>query len=304
MGSSVKSEPAADRAGRTRGKAGRGVVPTAAIQGELGSFSHVAALKALGDEAQVFQCRTFREAFEAVARGDARFGVLPIENSLVGSIHENYDLLAEYRLPIVGETEVRVSLSLLARPGTRLQAVRRVHSHPVALSQCRRFLASLPDVEPVASYDTAGSVWEVLERGSVRDAAIGSPYAAKLYGALVLAEGIEDDPQNFTRFLVVSQTPVSPRGAHKTSLMLTLRHEPGSLSRALEPLARHGLNLTKIESRPLRGRPWEYVFYLDVYGFEEASAAVAELREVAADVRVLGRYEPAGAGEIRSGSSS
>lgn len=290
MGSSVELQRAAHHDGPPRGRAGRAVVPTVAIQGELGSFSHVAALKALGDETRVLQCRTFREAFEAVTRGDAPYGVVPIENSLVGSIYENYDLLADYRLPIVGETEVRVSLSLLARPGTRLQAVRRVHSHPVALNQCRRFLASLTDVEPVASYDTAGSVWEVMERGSVRDAAIGSPFAAKLYGALVLAEGIEDDPQNFTRFLVVAQGPVTPRGAHKTSLMLTLRHEPGSLWRALEPLAKRGLNLTKIESRPIRGRPWEYVFYLDVCGSEDASKAVSELGEVAAEVRVLGCY--------------
>jgi prephenate dehydratase len=279
-----------------RGKAGQGMAPTVAIQGELGSFSHVAALKGLGEDAQVLQCRTFRDAFEAVRRGDARYGVLPIENSLVGSIHENYDLLADYQLPIVGETEVRVSLSLLARPGARLQSIRRVHSHPVALNQCRKFLATLPDIEPVASYDTAGSVWEVVERGSIRDAAIGSPYAARLYGALVLAEGIEDDPHNYTRFLIVSGTAAPPRGAHKTSLMLTLRHEPGSLCRALQPLARHGLNLTKIESRPLRGRPWEYVFYLDVCGSEDASAAISELRAVAAEVWVLGCYERDGEG--------
>lgn len=293
MGSSLELRQAGERDRSPRGRAGRSVAPTVAIQGELGSFSHVAALKGLGEDAQVFQCRTFRDAFEAVSRGDARYAVLPIENSLVGSIHDNYDLLAEYRLPIVGETEVRVSLSLLARPGTRLQGVRRVHSHPVALSQCREFLGSLPDVEPVASYDTAGSVWEVMERGSIRDAAIGSPFAAKLYGAVVLAEGIEDDPQNFTRFLVVARSPVAPRGTVKTSLMLRLRHEPGSLWRALEPVARHGLNLTKIESRPLRGRPWEYVFYLDVCGKGDASAVVRGLRAVAADVRVLGSYEPA-----------
>ena len=267
--------------------------PMASIQGELGSFSHVAALQALGEEAQVYQCRTFRQAFEAVAQGDACYAVLPIENSLVGSIHENYDLLAEFGLPIVGETEVRVSLSLLARPGTRLEAIRRVHSHPVALNQCRRFLASLVDVEPVAGYDTAGSIWEVMERGSMRDAAIGSPFAARLHGASVLAEGIEDDPQNFTRFLVVARTAVAPRGAVKTSLMITLRHEPGSLLRALEPLAKHGLNVTKIESRPLRGRPWEYVFYLDVVGPGDASAAVTELDSVVAGVRVLGCYQPA-----------
>ncbi len=273
-----------------------GLATTVAIQGELGSFSHVAALKALGDDIQLLQCRTFRAAFEAVTRGEARYGVLPIENSLVGSIHENYDLVADYRLPIVGETEVRVSLSLLARPGARLQAVRRVHSHPVALNQCRRFLASLNDVETVASYDTAGSVWEVMEGGSVRDAAVGSPFAAKLYGASVLAEGIEDDPQNFTRFLVVARTPATPRGAHKTSLMVTLRHEPGSLWRALEPLVRHGLNLTKIESRPIRGRPWEYVFYLDVHGSEDTGQAVTELRAVAADVWVLGCYDGTGGG--------
>ncbi len=263
------------------------------IQGELGSFSHVAALQALGEEAQMWQCRTFRDAFDAVARGDADCAVLPIENSLVGSVHENYDLLAEFALPIVAETEVRVSLSLLARPGTRLEAIRRVHSHPVALGQCRRFLASLAEVEPVAGYDTAGSVWEVMQGGSTRDAAIGSPLAARLHGATVLAEGIEDDPQNFTRFLAVARVPAAPRGEVKTSLMVTLRHEPGALWRALEPLARQGLNLTKIESRPLRGRPWEYVFYLDVVGPEDTSSALAELSSTAAGVRVLGCYQSA-----------
>jgi prephenate dehydratase len=279
-----------------RERAGRSLSPTAAIQGELGSFSHLAALTALGEETQVLQCRTFGEAFAAVERGDARYGVLPIENSLVGSIFENYDLLAEHALPIVGETEIRVSLSLLARPGARLDTIRRVHSHPVALNQCRRFFASRTDLEPLASYDTAGSVWDVMERGTMRDAAIGSPLAARLYGAVVLADHIEDDPENFTRFLVVAKTPVTPAGAHKTSLMVRLRHEPGALWRALEPLARHGLNLTKIESRPLRGRPWEYVFYLDVSG-SEAIDAMNDLRAIAAEVRVLGCYEPAGRDE-------
>jgi prephenate dehydratase len=174
-----------------------------------------------------------------------------------------------------------------------------VHSHPVALNQCRRFFASRTDLEPLASYDTAGSVWDVMERGTMRDAAIGSPWAAKLYGAVVLAEEIEDDPQNFTRFLVVARTPVTPSGAHKTSLMVRLRHEPGALWQALEPLARHGLNLTKIESRPVRGRPWEYVFYLDVSG-SEATDAVKDLRAITADVRVLGCYEP-GTGRLREG---
>lgn len=289
METAERRQPTHQR-GRPRWREARGEAPTASIQGELGSFSHSAALKALGEETQVWQCRTFRDAFDAVARGDAEYAVLPIENSLVGSIHENYDLLAEYALPIVAETEVRVSLSLLARPGARLQAIRRVHSHPVALGQCRRFLASLAEVEPVAAYDTAGSVWEVMERGSVTDGAIGSPLAAKLYGASVLAEAIEDDPRNFTRFLVVARTPAIPRGAVKTSLLVTLRHEPGALWRALEPVARHGLNLTKIESRPLRGRPWEYVFYLDVVGPENASAAVSDLAGTAAAVRVLGCY--------------
>jgi len=297
---SVEPQRTVHQARAPRGRAGRALTPAAAIQGELGSFSHLAALTALGEETQVFQCRTFREVFETVVRGDAQHGIVPIENSLVGSIFENYDLLAEHSLPIVGETEVRVSLSLLARPGARLDTIRRVHSHPVALNQCRRFFASRTDLEPLASYDTAGSVWDVMERGTMRDAAIGSPLAAKLYGAVVLDEHIEDDPQNFTRFLVVARTSTTLSGAHKTSLMVRLRHEPGALWRALEPLARHGLNLTKVESRPILGRPWEYVFYLDVCGGGDAAAAVSDLRAVAADVRVLGCYEP-GAARLREG---
>ncbi len=266
---------------------------TVAIQGELGSFSHAAALQVRGQAVRVVQCRTFSQAFEAVESGAAQCGVLPIENSLVGSIHENYDLIAAYGLPIVAETELRISLSLIARPGTGLHAVRRVSSHPVALNQCRRFLASLRGIEAVASHDTAGSVRELMERGSPEEAAVASSLAAKLYGGEVLVQGIEDDPRNFTRFVVVAPKPAARAGGNKTSLMFTLRHEPGALWRALEPFVREGLNLTKIESRPVRGQLWEYVFYLDVRGGAGAGDAVTELRRVAVEVRVLGCYDAA-----------
>jgi len=190
----------------------------------------------------------------------------------------------------VRETDVRVRLSLIARPGASLDAIRRVHSHPVALAQCRVFLASLSQATTEPGLDTAGSVRELMEGGTAEDAAVASSLAATLYGADVLVERIEDDPNNFTRFLVVAREPEPCAGPRKLSLTFTLPHEPGSLWRALEPFARRELNLTKIESRPLRGRPWEYVFYLDVWGEEDATPAVEELHAAGADVRVLGYY--------------
>ena len=269
-----------------------------AIQGEAGSFSHAAALQALGPDIRLVPCPTFEELFRAVERGDAARGAVPIENSLAGSVHENYDLLGAHTLHVVGETQVRVRHCLIARPGTERAAIRRVASHPVALAQCRRFFAEHPDVVPVPAYDTAGSVRDLMagrpaaDARLAADAAIASSLAAELYGATVLQEGLEDHAENYTRFLVVARDPAPPEQARKTSLVFTLPNVPGSLHRALGVFAARGVDLTKIESRPLPGRPWEYAFYLDVAGDPRGGVAqaLAELRGLARDLRILGAY--------------
>jgi len=250
-----------------------------AIQGEAGSFSHAAALQALGPGIRLVPCPSFEELFRAVDAGDAARGAVPIENSLAGSVHENYDLLGAHALHVVGETQVRVRHCLIARPGTERAAIRRVASHPVALAQCRRFF-------------TAGSVRDLMAGRVAADAAIASSLAAELYGAQVLEEGLEDHAENYTRFLVVAREPAPPELARKTSLVFTLPNVPGSLHRALGVFAARGLDLTKIESRPLAGRPWEYAFYLDVVGDPRVGVAeaLAELRRLARDLRILGAY--------------
>lgn len=266
-----------------------------AIQGEAGSYSHAAALQALGPDLQLVPRPSFDALFRAVADGAAAQGIVPIENSLAGSVHENYDLLRANALHVVAETEVRIRHCLVVRPGTGTDAIRRVASHPVALAQCRRFFAERPELVPVAAYDTAGSVRDLMEHRVAADAAIGSALAARLYGAVVLAEGIEDHPENYTRFLVVARDPAAPDGTSKTSLVFTLPNVPGSLHRALGVFARRGLDLTKIESRPLPGRPWEYAFYLDVVGEPtgEMGEALDELGSLAGELRVLGTYRAA-----------
>lgn len=263
-----------------------------AIQGEAGSFSHAAALEALGPDIRLVPRASFEDLFRTVEEGHATRGVVPIENSLAGSVHENYDLLGAHALHVVGEAQVRVRHCLIARGGTELEAVRRVASHPVALAQCRKFFAAHPGIAPVPAYDTAGSVRDLMGGNSGADAAIASSLAAELYGAVVLQEGLEDHAENYTRFLVVAREPAPLERARKTSLVFTLPNVPGSLHRALGVFAARQLDLTKIESRPLPGRPWEYAFYLDVTGDPRGGLtdALAELRGLARDLRVLGSY--------------
>jgi prephenate dehydratase len=262
-----------------------------AIQGEAGSFSHAAALDTHGPNLRLVPCATFEELFQAVTTGAAHRGVVPIENTLAGSVHENYDLLSAHELHVVGETQVWIHHCLIARPGTALPAVRRVASHPVALAQCRRFFATHPQLVAVPAYDTAGSVRNLIAGHENADAAIASALAAELYGGEVLAEGLEDHAENYTRFLVIAREPASS-GATKISLVFTLPNTPGSLHRALNVFATRGLNLTKIESRPIPGRPWEYLFYLDISGAvrEQSDDALEELRTFVPVLRVLGAY--------------
>jgi prephenate dehydratase len=270
---------------------------TVAIQGEKGAFSHQAAEEALGSGIEVLPRATFDELFDSVVEGKADRALVPIENSLHGSIHENYDRLKSRPLHIVGETQLRIRQCLIARPGSSVGMVRRVASHPVALAQCRRFFAERPQVEAVTAYDTAGAVQDLMKGGLATQGAIASRLAAELYGAQVLLDGIEDDPENYTRFLLLAREAGPIGAATKTSIVLVLENVPGALHRALGCFASRGVDLCKLESRPLRGHPWEYSFYLDVLGDprEAAGEAIAELRAAAREMRILGSY-PEGLG--------
>ncbi len=265
-----------------------------AFQGERGAFSEEAAVAALGPDIRPLPCRSFPDVFAAVVAGRAAYGVVPIENSLTGSIRENYDLLLAHELHIVGETEIRIRHCLLALPGVRLAGIRRVLSHPQALAQCERTLRELlPDAELVPVYDTAGSAL-IIRREGLRDAAaIAGRRAAEIHGMAVLAEDLADSPENYTRFLVLGREPVVPEGPAKTSIVFAAENVPGALHRCLEPFAMRGIDLTKIESRPLRERRWEYLFYVDFAGgAHEARCreALEELRGRTTFLRVLGSY--------------
>lgn len=268
------------------------MVDCVAIQGEAGSFSHAAALETHGPALELVPCPTFVDLFRAVETGRATSGIVPIENTLAGSVHENYDLLNAHDLHVVSETELRIRHCLIAPPRTTLGQIRRVASHPVALAQCRHFFLKHPEVQAVPAYDTAGSVRDVMSGNVDADAAIASKLAADLYGADVVVEGLEDHAENYTRFLVVAREPAAREPeSNKTSLMVSLGNTPGTLYRALGVFAARGLNLTKIESRPLPGRPWEYLFYLDVVDTGQGvGAALEELRAFTSSIRVLGTY--------------
>src|SRR5579863_4443139 len=275
-----------------------------AFQGERGAFSEEAARKLLGPGIEVRPYPRFEDVFHALDQKKVQAAVIPIENTLHGSVHENYDHLLHFDLPIVGETSVRIVHNLIAPPGVTFGKIRRVFSHPVALNQCLDFFARNPQLEKVPFYDTAGSVKMVMDE-SLKDAgAIASAVAAEIYGGQILRRSIEDDRQNFTRFFAlrrpgdVRRTPVSAGrgGRWKTTVVFSTRNVPGALFRSLSAFALRDLNLTKIESRPLRGKPWEYLFYLDFIGKVDTPAAqnaLGHLRELADVLRILGCY-PAG----------
>jgi prephenate dehydratase len=268
--------------------------PTVAFQGERGSFSEEAAYKLLGPEIRVRPCETFAAIFESVVAGKTKYCLAPIENTLAGSVYENYDLLLRHDLHIVGEVSLHIVHNLIALPGTSLQNVRQVYSHPVALAQCGRFFAEHPDISRVPFYDTAGAVKMLTEKGLRDAAAIASRVAASFYRARILKTHLEDHQENYTRFLLLSRSArVSPR-ANKVSIVFSTKNIPGSLFRCLSVFALRDINLTKLESRPLRGRPWEYLFYLDFVGHlkeQRSQRALAHLAEITDFHRVLGCYE-------------
>lgn len=267
-------------------------VPAVAFQGERGAYSEGAARRLLGRSIQPVPCPTFDGVVAAVERGRARYGLLPIENSLAGSIYRSYDLLLQHRLHIVAEVNYRVRHNLLALPGVRLGDVRRVLSHPVALEQCRAFLRRRRWQVQIA-HDTAGSARRIREEGLRDAAAIAGREAARAYRMSVLAEGIEDNPANFTRFLALARRGRPLGRADKTSIVFTLADRAGALFKSLSVFALRDINLAKIESRPIHGQPWEYYFYIDFHGSmaeARSEAAIAHLREITPFVKVLGSY--------------
>ena len=272
-----------------------------AFQGERGAFSEVAVRQLLGPSPEVVPLQRFEDVFRSLKEARVQGAVIPIENTLHGSVHENYDHLLHYQLPIAGETSVRIVHNLIAPPGVPFSKIRRVYSHPVALNQCLRFFAAHPRIERQSFYDTAGSVKMIMEERPADAAAIASAVAADTYGGRILRRSIEDDRQNFTRFFLLRtpgylrRHPLGPGAARpwKTSLVFSTRNVPGALFRSLSAFALRDLNLLKIESRPLRGKPWEYLFYLDFVGRVDAPNArnaLNHLRELADLLQILGCY--------------
>jgi len=287
-----------------------------AFQGELGAYSELASREFFGYDIDVSPTQTFREVFEKVQSGNAEAGMIPIENSLAGSVHENYDLFLDHDLVIVGEIKLRIVHHLIVNSGVAIEDVRSVMSHPQALAQCKDFIDTLPSAHAVPVYDTAGAVRDLMSSGAKDAAAIGSAQAAANYAMPILESGIESNHQNFTRFLVVKPRSSAPdvphRGPHaasepdaakaKVTVVFALHNEPGVLFKSLAVFALRDIDLLKIESRPLHGQPWEYLFYLDFSG-DVADAkcrkALEHMGEITTLLRVLGSYEE---GKVVDGS--
>jgi prephenate dehydratase len=264
-----------------------------AFQGERGAFSEEAAIRLLGEQVVLVPRPTFEAMFAAVGEGLADCVLAPIENSLAGSVHRSFDLLVESCMTIIAEAIIHVSHNLIGAPGATLEQVALVESHPVALAQCEQFFSAHPGLKRIATEDTAGSVREVVRARDPRRAAIGSRRAANIYGGQILCEHLEDNRENYTRFLLLSMSSEISESADKLSLVFEAPHIPGSLFHALEPFARREINLLKIESRPVHGRPWEYRFYLDLQASSRdpgVVAAMEELKGLAVNLRILGSY--------------
>jgi len=300
-GNPAPGKPAVERWYGARKPAAHGAVGNPdglriAIQGEPGSFSHEAALRLVPDACILPQSLS-ADVFAALVSGAADAAAIPIENSLAGSVLEHFDLLLAQDVQVVAETLLRIRHNLIAMPGATLGGLQRVFSHPVALAQCKRYLAAHPHMEPFAFYDTAGSVKQLVELQDLNAGAIASSAAAQFYGAQILDAGIEDNQENYTRFFLVRRAPqaVTAPDSNKISLAFSLENRPGSLVHALSQLSSLGTNLTKIESRPVHGKPWEYIFYVDcqIGSAAEGDRAITALQPLCAMLKVLGRYREA-----------
>jgi len=270
-----------------------------AFQGEPGAFSEAAAIQLLGERIMTVPRATFDAAFRAIEDRSADALLAPVENTLAGSVVRVYDLLLQSPLTIVAETILPIEHHLIGCPGATLQGIRSVASHPMALAQCERFFSTHPDLKRVPAEDTAGSVRDVTSGGDKSAAGIAGRRAAEQYRGVILAEDIQDNAENFTRFvLLVPEKDAAAwlsSEARKISLAMRLAHRPGALLASLEPFAKHNVNLLKIESRPIHGHPWEYQFFIDVEAVAVArlDQALTEVREATSELRVLGRYAAA-----------
>lgn len=267
-----------------------------AFQGEPGAYSEMAALAFFGENIETIPCELFENVFEQVKEKKARYGLLPFENSLAGSIHRNYDLILRNEQYIAGEYYLKVQHCLMSVPGAVLSDLLQVYSHPQALAQCEFSIKKL-GLQKIATPDTAGSARNVMEWKDKHKAAIASKRAAQVYDLEILAQNFEDNPSNFTRFLALSLFPFevnnAEEGDHKTSIVFSLMNKPGSLFKALSVFALRDIDLTKIESRPIPGKPWEYLFYVDFVGHQASrncTKAINHLEELAIFLRVLGSY--------------
>jgi prephenate dehydratase len=269
--------------------------PVVAFQGELGAYSHQAVLQHFGADTEVLPCRTFPQIFDAVHHGQATHGMLPVENSLAGTVIAAYDALIEHDLRLQAEVIFRVSHCLMGPPGLELADAARARSHPQALAQCAGTLRRL-GLEPVSYYDTAGSARDLAQEPAPGTLAVASRLAADIYGLAVLMESVEDEAFNFTRFFVLGTTDPERRDPSKTSIIFTTRHVPGALYHVLRELAERGINLTKIESRPRRNRPWHYRFFVDFEGHLDdppVQAALLAILQQSSFLKVLGSYPAA-----------
>ena len=268
---------------------------TVAFQGEPGAYSESAVYQFFGSAVKAKPCRDFRDVFESVKRQDVQAGVVPVENSLEGSINQNYDLFFSYDLKVCGEVIVKVAHCLIVNPGTSIDQIKAVYSHPQALAQCRIYLEKMK-WEIIPTYDTAGSVKFIKEQKHLNAAAIASQRAAEIYGMQILARDIADNKENYTRFFVLSREDSAPTGKDKTSIIFSAKHEPGSLYHALGEFAKRKINLTRIESRPTKKTAWEYNFYLDFEGHRnepKCAEALMALEKYAIFVKILGSYPKA-----------
>ena len=273
---------------RTQGK-------EVAFQGEIGAYSEEATFQFFGSSIITKPYESLDDVFKVVEQDEVQFGIVPVENSLEGSISRSYDLLLDSSLKVRGEIELRVSHCLIANPGARLDLIKRVYSHPQALAQCKTFLKHL-GCELIPTYDTAGSVKMIKEKGITDGGAIASARAAEIYGMKIIASEIEDTPNNFTRFFILSKEDSPPSGNDKTSIVFSVKHKPGALYESLKGFAVRNINLTKLESRPTRQKPWEYNFYLDFEGHREDRApreVLDNLERASLFLKVLGSYPKA-----------
>lgn len=263
-------------------------------QGVAGAFSHITAKNHFGSNNEFIGRNKFTELFDDVVTGRADFGVVPIENTLAGSVYENYDLLQEHKVYVIAEEKTRIEHHLLGVPGAKLGQITRVFSHVKALEQCERFFEAHPSIEEVIHADTAGAAKFVASTGNPNFAAIASREAAALYGLTILQENLEDNPHNWTRFFIIAPEPSYDTRVNKASILFSVSHEPGSLFRALKLISEHSLNMSKLQSRPIEGKPFEYFFYVDIefegHTKEEVETVLTSLKAETHSLKILGFY--------------